>query len=530
MSLIRINKLKKYYGDVLILDIDKFEMFHGDRIGIVGKNGVGKTTFLKILIGEEEVDEGEIYLSTSYSYVSQMDEVQEDININAFTKIKTPKKYYSHLSGGEKNRFKISSALCKERNLIIADEPTANLDKEGIDEFINAVNNNSSSLLLVSHDRKVLDALCNIIVEIEDGKIGVYKGNYSTYIELKKEEKKRKEVEYRKYILEKERLENAITKKEELRDSIKSVPKRMGNSEARLHRKMGGQKGKKKIDNSIKSIRNRIDHLEVKEKPKNEGDIKIDVVGTLVIKSKFIIMADDIKLERGNKTLVKGGKFNIKNGSKVALIGENGSGKTSLLNDIINKENETISISKSAVFGYFKQDLNILNRDISILDNIKEASTMDETFIRINLSRFGFYKDDVLKKVKLLSGGEQVKVALCKVLLSDNNVLILDEPSNYLDIRAMEALEEALVRTNKTIIMVCHDERLLKKVCNNYVKIEKGIVTQYDNLDSNDNKIDKDIVVKNKLVELISLISLEKDINKKRALELEYNELLNQLK
>lgn len=160
---------------------------------------------------------------------------------------------------------------------------------------------------------------------------------------------------------------------------------------------MGNQRSKKNIDGNIKALKSRIDHLEVKQKPINETEIKINVVDTLEIKSKYIITAKDLRLIVGDKELINKGDFNIKNGEKVALIGENGCGKSSLLRQIVNRSNKDINISNKAVFGYYDQELNILDENGTILSNIKDTSSMNETFIRINLARFGFYREDVLK-------------------------------------------------------------------------------------------------------------------------------------
>ena len=255
MLLIKIDKLKKYYEDKLILDISNLEISSEDKIGLIGENGCGKTTLIKSILGLIPIDEGNIFLTDSYSYISQDENSIDPLSKNEFNKnINAPKKYKNYLSGGEKVKIKISNALTENKELLIADEPTSNLDRGTISSLQSTLKNYNGALLLVSHDRDFLDNLCNTIVEIKNGKINVYPGNYTNYLNLKKSDVARKEKEYNSYIKEKNRLENAITVKEHLENRIQKTPKRMGNSEARLHRKMGGQKGKKKIDNSIKNI------------------------------------------------------------------------------------------------------------------------------------------------------------------------------------------------------------------------------------------------------------------------------------
>ncbi|MGG7079491.1 ABC-F type ribosomal protection protein CplR [Clostridium sardiniense] len=543
MSLARLNKVKKYYGDRLILDIDKLEILDGDRIGLVGVNGAGKTTLIKALINALPIDEGNVYITKSFAYISQTEDTNEKFLDNNFKNVfNAPFEYDDFLSGGEKVKFKIAKALSENKNLIIADEPTANLDGYSIEILEKMLKNYNGALLLVSHDRNFLDALCNTIIEIEDGKIKVYKGNYSKYLELKTLERQRSETEYVAYVNEKKHLENAILNKQNIKDSIRRTPKRMGNSEARLH-KMGGQKAKKNLDNNMKALKSRIDHLEVKEKPQAIKEINITVQDNLKIASKNLIEVKHLNLLAGDKLLLKDASFKIKNGKKVALIGNNGCGKSTLLKDIISNKNN-IKVLDNVVIGYFDQSQYILNDNESILKNILRDCSYDESFVRTNLDGFGFKGDDVFKQVSLLSGGEKVKIALCKVLLSDNNLLILDEPTNYLDIKSMESLESALINCNKTLIIVSHDRKFISNICDYILEIDNNKINEfsgsYDDYITfkNKPKIDlkekqnKDnlILLENRFSEIISLISTEPDVNKKSLLEDEYNNLLIKIK
>lgn len=544
MELAKLDKIKKYYGDRLILDIKDFEILDGDRIGIVGQNGAGKTTMLKVLMGNIEPDEGQIFLTESYSYISQMEYYCGECEENKVKKLfKAPEKYEDFLSGGEKIKLKISKALSENKKLIIADEPTSNLDSKSIKVLEDMLKGYKGALLLVSHDREFLDSLCNTIIEIEAGSIKVYKGNYSKYLELKSEERKREEFEYNQYLNEKKRLENAVIGKQELRDSIKRTPKRMGNSEARLH-KMGGQKAKKNLDNNIKALKSRIDHLEIKKKPQNISETKVNIQGGMEIISKNIVEVKNLNLFAGNKLLIENAAFKIKRGRKVGIIGDNGSGKTTLLKEIIGKENENIKVANKVTIGYFDQNQSILQRGKSILENVMESSSYDQGFVRINLDNFGFKGDIVYKIVGSLSGGELVKVALCKILLSDNNILILDEPTNYLDINSMEALEKALLNTEKTVIIVCHDRKFIENICDYIIQIKDKSISEFDGNykeylnEINKPQINKDerlskekiMLLKNKLSEVISLLSIEKDASKKEKLENDYTRLLKEIK
>ena len=331
-----------------------------------------------------------------------------------------------------------------QKNIIIADEPTSNLDKKSIGVLEDMFKRHEGALLLISHDRRFLDELCTTILELEDGKLKAYKGNYTDYLMQKDEEVKRADFEYQEYVKEKKRLEKALLYKKALSDGIRKTPKRMGNSEARLH-KMGGQTNKKKLDSNVKAIKSRIDKLEVKNKPKVSKEMNIKMQDGMEIISKNLVEVKDMTLKLENKLLLDNVSFKIKRGKKIALLGDNGCGKSTLIKEILAVKNDNIKINNKVKVGYFDQNQSLLDEEKSVLYNTKVNSSFDESFIRINLSLFGFKGDDVYKKVKVLSGGEKVKIALCKIILEDNNFLVFDEPTNYLDIKSMEALEKALI-------------------------------------------------------------------------------------
>ncbi len=545
MQLAKLDKIKKYYGDKLILDIKNFEISEEDRIGIVGKNGAGKTTMLKILMKYIEQDEGQTFLTDSYSYISQTEESFGECEESKAKKIfKAPNKYEEFLSGGEKVKLKISKALSEDKSLIIADEPTSNLDSKSIKILDDMLKDYKGALLIVSHDRELLDSVCNTIAEIEDGDIKVYKGNYSKYLELKSRETKREETEHNEYVTEKRRLENAIIGKKELRDGIRKTPKRFGNSEAKVFRKMGGQKAKKNLDENIKALKSRIDHLEVKEKPKTISETKINIQKGMEVIAKNIIQVNKLSLFVDNKVLISNSTFKVKRGKKIGIIGDNGCGKTTLLREILRKENEKIKVANNVIVGYFDQNQSILQKEKSILENVRENCSYDQSFVRINLDNFGFKGEDVNKLVSSLSGGEKVKVALCRILLCDNNLLILDEPTNYLDIKAMEELEKALINTEKTVIIVCHDRKFIGNICDYIIEIKDKCIKEFDGSyneyinEKNKPKTNKAekineeklLLLQNKLAEVISLLSMENDIDKKEKLDYEYINLLKNIR
>ncbi|MCQ4922917.1 ABC-F type ribosomal protection protein [Tissierella carlieri] len=538
MLILDINNLKKYYGYRHILDIKDLKVYSGDKIGLVGLNGSGKTTLLNLISKEIYPEEGTIRTTIEPFYIKQLeDSSNKEVDKEYMSKFGLKDKNEQFMSGGELTRLKIAKFLTDDRKFLLADEPTSNLDFEGINLLIEKLSKFDGSMIITSHDRDLLDKVCNKIVEIEDGKIKIYEGNYSDYKAQKELEKKTQELEYEKYIREKERLQKALIDTKQNLEKIRTTPKRMGNSEARLH-KMGGQVNKKKQDNKIKAIAKRIEKLEVKDKVKELEKINLDIRGEEIF-SKIVIEGKDITKAFGKKILFKNSDFQIYNKSKVGLIGDNGTGKTTLLKMILENA-PNINISKKANIGYFSQNLNILDENKSIIENLLELNCLEQD-ARDILARFLFKRDDVYKKVSVLSGGEKVKVSLAKILLNNFNILILDEPTNYLDIYSIEAVEEALINYDGTLLFVSHDRRLIEKVAdtimvieNNKINTFQGTFNEYNNKALVNNSNDKDLLYKkaileNKLSEVIGLLSISKNDEDKEKLDLEYQKILKEL-
>lgn len=542
MLLIECSNIKKSFGDRLILDINNLKIYSEDRIGIVGVNGAGKTTLIDILSKRLDPDEGWVKVYGSYSYISQLEKPESSIvSRDMASKFGVECNWNENMSGGEKTRFKLALALSSKSELIFADEPTSNMDIDGIEILEKKFKEYKGALVIISHDRSFLDNLCNKILEVEDGKIKVYNGNYSFYAEKKKEELKRAEFEYEEYIKEKKRLSEAIVNIKQKSSSIKSPPKRMGNSEARLH-KMGGQKARANLDRAVKNIEKRIDHLKPLEKPKNHEKIKIDIDDSEKIYSKVIIEGKNITKAFCEKVIFHKAEFKIFNNSKTALIGPNGCGKSTLIKMIMDRD-ESIKIAKGARIGYFSQDMSILKEDLSIIENVMEESVHDETFARILLARLLFKRDDVYKKVSMLSGGERVKVSFAKIILQDNNLLILDEPTNYIDINSLEVMEKVLCDYGNTLLFVSHDRRFISSIADTIMTIEnkkintfRGSYKEYldrKNIPSISSKeeIEKEIfILNNRLSEIIGRLSMPTKKDDIVKLDEEYNEVLAKLK
>lgn len=542
MLLIEANKIKKYFGDRLILNIDSLKIYSEDRIGIVGKNGAGKTTLINILSKRLETDEGWIKVYGSCCYISQLEPPNfKNINGEMASKFNIVSTWNEHMSGGEKTRFKIAGALEDHSMMLFADEPTSNVDIKGIELMGEMFKEYQGAFIVISHDRSFLDKLCNKILEIENNKIKIYNGNYSAYKKQKIQEKQRVQFEYEQYVKEKKRLEKVISDTKQKVKSMKKAPKRMGNSEARLH-KMGSQKAKVNLEKAVKNVEKRIEHLEVKEKPKEQPKMKLDVMDSNKIYSKIVIEGKNLSKSFGEKVLFKNTEFKIYNGSKVALIGPNGCGKTTLVKMIINGD-DFIKLAKGAKIGYFSQDMNILDNNLSILENVMKNSVYPENFARLLLARLLFKREEVYKKVAVLSGGERVRVSLAKILLQDINLLILDEPTNYMDIDAVEVIEETLKDYDQTLLFISHDRRFVDAVADHIMTIENhkikmftGNYTQYvsrknNSLNNHEKEVYKQIILlKNRLSEVIGRLSMPSKEDDVEVLDQEYHKILQELK
>ncbi|MCT8978706.1 ABC-F type ribosomal protection protein [Clostridium sp. CX1] len=542
MLLMECSNIKKYFGDRLVLDVDNLKVYSEDRIGIVGANGVGKTTFINILSERLKSDEGWVKLYGKYSYISQLEEPDNKIITDEMaSKFGVTNTWDENMSGGEKTRFKLADGLGCNSVLIFADEPTSNVDIEGIELMEKKFAEYKGALILISHDRSFLDKLCNKILEIEDGKIKIYNGSYSDYVTQKTKERERAEFEYEEYIKEKKRLQAVITDTKQKVKSMKKAPKRMGNSEARLH-KMGDQKAKANLERAAKNIEKRIENLEAKEKPKKYEDIKLDITDSNRLHSKIIIEGRNINRAFNGKIIFNNAEFSIYNESKMALIGPNGCGKSTLIKMIMNNDN-CIKVAQGARIGYFSQDMSILEEKLTIIENIMESSIYNETFVRVLLARLLIKGEDIYKKVSALSGGERVKVSFAKILVQDINLLILDEPTNYMDINSLEVVEKVLKEYSRTLLFVSHDRRFVDSVADSIMIIEnykiktfKGNYKEYTNsrnihLSNDKEEIEKQIfLLENRLSEVIGRLSMPSKKDNVLALDKEYYDILGKLK
>ena len=485
--------IKKSYGDRLLFSLPELKIFSGDRIGIVGANGAGKSTLMHILSGELPPDEGYRKLYCETSSIRQFSEELAEGSPKLLSEFSLGgKTERDSLSGGEQTRVKITNALSRDSGLLFADEPTSNLDREGI-ELLYQKLSRIESLVLISHDRDLLDKLCNRILEIQDGEIPQYKGNYSAYREQRQQQNAFKIFEYEQYTAEKARLENAAAGTKARARSIRKAPKRMGNAEARLHRRSSTEI-QEKLNASAKAIQSRLDQLEVKERPRDLPKVKLDYSLTDPPRNRTVINGVNLSFAYGANVLFHQTNFTVEGNAKTALIGNNGAGKTTLLNLICRLaasddlpaadrgnnaaqfpgvvQSGSITTVPKARLGYFHQGFENLDPRKSVLDHVLAESVQSHNTARMVLAGLLFRGDDVYKSVSLLSGGEKVKLSLAMLLTSGANVLLLDEPTNFLDIESIEAVQSLLSDYEGTVCFVSHDRAFVDGIADRLLIVE----------------------------------------------------------
>lgn len=319
------------------------------------------------------------------------------------------------------------------------------------------------------------------------------------------------------------------------------APKNLTSSEARDVSSSRVHYGKiqKGLHQNRKALQTRLEKLEAVEKPKDEAPIKMALPNTRAFKNKVIIRAEKVTGKVGDKKLWDPSTFFIKGGDKVGIIGPNGSGKTTFLKKILNQSDEGLYVSPASKIGYFAQNMDILDKSETIIENVKAESKQSETLIRTVLARLGFYEEDVKKKISVLSGGERVKVSLAKLFVSDSNTLILDEPTNYLDIYALEALEKLLKDYEGTLLVVSHDRQFISAIATKLVvfeekqlKLFEGSHEEYANRDtSKERDIEAERLMQVEMEITSTLGQLSKRLltdEEKERLDYQFQELLKE--
>lgn len=474
--LLEINHLEKHYGQRKLLDIDNFVLYRGDKVAVVGNNGSGKTTLLRIINGDVAEDSGRVHARGSVQMISQFHDKEmgeADVSIAGRLGLITSKVH----SGGEQTKARIAHAMSMQSDILLADEPTTNLDIKGITVLEHMLKQFHGGLLLVSHDRDLLANVCNQVLEIGKDKCTQYHCSYADYVAQKKLEETAHRAAYDKYTAEKKRLKQAAQAKTRQSAQTRKTPKRMGNSEARLH-KMGGQRQKFKLDKAAKAAMTRLEQLETVEKPWEEKPIVFDVKARAV-HNPVLVQVSDVSKAYDGRSVLEHCSFTVPNGKRTALIGANGAGKTTLIKMIMNSK-EGVKTCANLKIGYFSQNISNLDDNKNILENAIAESIHSECFVRTILARLLFQRDEIGKKASVISGGEKVKLSLAKIILSDFNLLVLDEPTNYLDIASRTALEAVLSAYPSAVLFVSHDRAFLRAVADRVVSMKDKSVCTFE--------------------------------------------------
>ncbi|RRJ65738.1 Msr family ABC-F type ribosomal protection protein [Paenibacillus oralis] len=476
--LIKAKDIHVEYMGRDVLDMEELEIYDYDRIGLVGANGAGKSTLLKLLLGATPLPHGKIVRDGSISYIPQLDDVivQEEKDYALMGKLGVDRLTAVNISGGEETRLKIAQALSGEVHGIFADEPTSHLDRQGIDFLVNQLKYYSGALLIVSHDRYFLDQVVDKIWELKEGKITEYWGGYSDYLAQKEEERKNQAVQYKQFVAERDRLEKAIAEKmnqsRKMDQKVKGASsKNSSESGGRLsHQKTVGSK-QKKLHNAAKNMERRIEALGDVKPPEVNRSVQFRQSKALELHNPFPITGKDISKRYGEKIIFERASFQFPLGAKIAITGANGAGKTTLFKMILDGE-DGITLSPKASIGYFAQTGYKFDRSQGVMEFMLENCDYQVAEIRAVLASMGFSQHDVRKELSVLSGGEMIKLQLAKMLLGRYNILLMDEPSNYLDLPAVEALEQLMKSYAGTIIFISHDVHLLENVADMVYQIE----------------------------------------------------------
>ena len=473
--LIKAEKIVHSYGEQTVLDFDRFYLYEGEKVGLVGMNGTGKSTLLKILSGGLEPTSGTVLRKCIPFYFEQFgsdDSYFETDYAEAGKMGVADQIWQENVSGGEDTRIRLAQLFSSPHAVAFLDEPTSNLDYDGVKMLIKRLKE-IDTMVIISHDRAVLNEVCDRIVEISFGKLHSYDGNYDEYVAQKEEQLKTQQAEFKNYQAEKKRLQSVYIEKKAKAKTVDRKPKNMSASEAKVRAFIGNRKPEDKargIERSATNVLKRLEHMEVKERPKEEPTVRPDFRLTNPPRNPILIRGEHISFAYDDHIILDDADFMIKNGSKVALLGGNGAGKTTLL-ELISRR-EVVYVVPGAKIGYARQNMSQINLEQTVLENVRRVSIQSESISRIVLARLLLSERDMNKKAAELSGGECMKLSFAMLFVSDVNLLIIDEPTNYLDIPSVEALEKMLVEYEGTLIFTSHDKMFVDRIATERLYID----------------------------------------------------------
>jgi len=517
---IAANEINKYYGANHVLKGITFEVYSGEKIGLLGKNGSGKTTLFKLITGEESYESGSLskasgkkvemlaqipafgendtaedILHLSFKEISDifmaMKRIEGDTDPSVLarycrlleeyerlggyeTEVKLDKvcngvgidgrirsSPFKALSGGEKTRVNLARILLRDSDVLLLDEPTNHLDLASLEWLEKFLRDYAGTIVVVSHDRVFLDRVVSRIIEIEDGKAHYYSGNYTFYAEERERRYLSQAEQYKQQQRKISQLETAI-KRQRVWAAIN--PSNTGLAKRAL------------------AMERRIEQMDKVDRPATARKLtaEFDSGGYA---AKVIVSLDYVCKSYGTKAILNELSLQTHRNERIALVGANGCGKTTLLKMIMGEERPDsgeIKISPSVKPAYMSQIITFDDMDATVLDTLRYAADVSVEKARSILAGFHFRAADVMKKVGVLSGGEKSRLKLCIMMQENVNFLLLDEPTNHLDIASREWLEDALADFEGTMLFVSHDRYFLNKFADQVWSMEDGIITRYE--------------------------------------------------
>lgn len=503
--LLRVEGLVKEFADRKVLAEVSFHLAAGERVGLVGENGCGKSTLLKILMGELPADGGSIHWASHLSreYLGQEPRWAEERPLGeqlgkiAPTLLRecgiTPamlSRRVGELSGGERTRTGLARVLKGRPDLLLLDEPTNHLDTDGLQWLESTLVAYPGAVLVVSHDRLFLDRVVTRILELSGGTVREYRGNYSAYASQKLAERERAEVAYRKARQEQKRLKAAIERERTWAERAHNAPiLRTGPAMAKDY----NRRQAKAHTRVARALEERLERVKA-EKPRDGARVKLQLeAGERV--GRNLVLAQGLGFSYGGERWVfRGADFHVQRGDRLAILGPNGAGKTTLTRLLLGQITPTEgSLHRpSARLAYLPQLLGpspgetgdwrhlFADPDRTVLEEATGDSADHQPEARTLLGCLLFSGAEVQKRVGLLSGGEKVRLALAKILLTQPDILILDEPTNGLDLPCRERVEEALDAYAGTLILVSHDRYLLRRLATRLLVLECGGITCWE--------------------------------------------------
>ena len=517
------SNISKSFGTDIILSNCSFNIENHEKAAIVGPNGAGKSTLLKIIVGELPSDTGVVTLAkdTTLGYLAQhqnltsentiYDELltvkqdiidmenkirsmEADMNnltgealenlLNQYTRLnhefelKNGYAYKSEiygvlkglgfteedfslcvntLSGGQKTRVALGKLLLSKPDIILLDEPTNHLDMEAIRWLENYLLTYNGSVIIVAHDRYFLDKIVSKVIEIERGKTTVFSGNYTAYAEKKK-------------ILRNMQLKEYLNQQRNIKHQEEVITKL---------KQFNREKSIKRAESREKML----NKIELVEKPEELNDKMNIILNPKVVSGNDVLHVEGLSKSFDDNMLFSDISFDIKKGERIAIIGNNGTGKTTMLkiiNGIIPADSGKITLGSKVTIGYYDQEQQVLDPDKTLFEEIQDAyPDLNNTQIRNTLAAFLFTNDDVFKYIRDLSGGERGRVSLAKLMLSNANFLILDEPTNHLDMVSKEILENALNNYTGTVLYVSHDRYFINTTATRIIELTNRMTVNY---------------------------------------------------